>query len=100
VIGKESAYLAYPAKRVFLARRCADKRMLAEMPTLPELFRVLCPYRGRGTIQANQEPLELAGLRGRLSRKPLKRVAEGATAKGGTLYLWTRAAGPQHLPWG
>jgi hypothetical protein len=82
---------------VFLPRLWADKRMLDEIQTLPDLVPSLCRYRGRGTILANQDPQELAGLCGRLLRKPPKVVVEIGTAKGGTLYLWTRLAAPRGL---
>jgi predicted O-methyltransferase YrrM len=77
---------------VFFPRLHADKRALDEIRQLPELVPAICGNRGRGRILANQNPAELAALLGYLSRRPPRVIVEIGTAKGGTLYLWSRVA--------
>jgi predicted O-methyltransferase YrrM len=66
------------------------KRKLDNLLSLAELLPELCRFQGRGTIFANQDCEELAALCRKLLTKPPRIVIEIGTAKGGTLYLWTR----------
>lgn len=81
----------------FLPRLRAEKQRLGELHAVPDLVRALCLFRGKGTIFANQEPDELKALAERLMGRPPKVVLEIGTAKGGTLYLWSRIAVPGSL---
>jgi len=82
---------------LFLPRLKRDKRMLDRLERLSDLLPVLCRFRGRGTILANQDPQELGALCEELLERPPKVIVEIGTAKGGTLYLWTRISTPGSL---
>ena len=81
----------------FLRRLKRDKQLLDKRKDVSEVVPLLCRSRGRGTILANQDPQELSALSDKLLTKPPKVVVEVGTAKGGTLYLWTRLAAPDAL---
>lgn len=80
-----------------LPRLRAEKERLDCLHTMKGLIPTLCQFRGRWTIFANQEPGELSRLADRLLARPPKVVVEIGTARGGTLYLWSRIAVPGSL---
>jgi cephalosporin hydroxylase len=94
---KLKAYAKSIVDLFFVPRLKADKRMLDRLEDVSDLLPVLCRYRGRGTIVANQDPQELWALCEKLQEKPPRVVVEIGTAKGGTLYLWTRISAPGAL---
>ena len=81
----------------FLSKLRLDKQALDKLHTLPDLLPVLCRFRGKGTFVANQEPEELSVLCEFLLANPPRVVVEIGTAKGGTLYLWSRIVAPGAL---
>lgn len=82
---------------VFYPRMCAEKRSLDRFRNLADLLPRLCTPRGRGAILANQNVAEIAALCQRVQRQRPKVIVEIGTAKGGTLYLWSRLVEPGGL---
>ena len=94
---KMKAYAKDVVDSWFLRRLKWNKQLLDKLMDVGELVPLLCGSRGRGTILANQDPQELLALSDKLLARPPKVVVEVGTAKGGTLYLWTRLAAPDAL---
>jgi predicted O-methyltransferase YrrM len=68
--------------------------MLDKLEGVSDLLPVLCRIRGGETILANQDVEELGALCEKLLRRTPRVVVEIGTARGGTLYLWTRICTP------
>lgn len=79
-------------------RMIRSRNALNRIADPDELVRRICNKRqGRGAILANQNPNEIGAVCRRLMERPPKTVVEIGTAKGGTLYLWSRLVQPGGL---
>jgi cephalosporin hydroxylase len=78
---------------MYLPRLARDKSALDGIVHPDELIDFLCTRpRRRGTIRANQNVFEISNLYEIVVAKRPEVVVEIGTSKGGTLYLWSRAA--------
>lgn len=68
----------------------ANKRLLDGITRMPELISALCRKRGKNSIVADQIISEISVMADMLAARRPKVIVEIGTAKGGTLYLWTR----------
>ena len=70
----------------------AHQRELDATEDLGQVVRQVCLRRDRGRIYANQDPTEIGELCRRVAQRRPAVILEIGTARGGTLYLWSRLA--------
>jgi predicted O-methyltransferase YrrM len=91
------------AKRLFWRQHLVEAQdtmeaMKRELPTIEMLMTVPLHFRGKGyfrSLELKQNMTELLGLVNRLRERPLRRVCEIGTFKGGTLFIWCQLAEPE-----